>query len=73
MGTRNIVDMALASPIPEHTRVLFTSSIGAVSGWHDVSMPVPEEPIEDLLVCVGSGYGEAKCVAERVRSLSVNC
>jgi nucleoside-diphosphate-sugar epimerase len=68
-GTRNVVDVALASPTPEHTRVLFTSSIGAVSGWRDISKPVPEEPIEDPFVCIGSGYGEAKYVAERVRFL----
>ncbi|THH13951.1 hypothetical protein EW146_g6322 [Bondarzewia mesenterica] len=64
-GVRNIVDLALASPLPRPPRVVFISSVSAVRGWKKPE-PVPERVSEDPTVAVGSGYGESKWVGENI-------
>ncbi|KAL4248625.1 Adenylate-forming Reductase [Abortiporus biennis] len=64
-GVRNLVDFALGSPYTEPPRILFVSSIGV---FKNPSTPGPatEEPILDPAIVVGSGYGEAKWISERI-------
>ncbi|KAF8320368.1 acetyl-CoA synthetase-like protein [Clavulina sp. PMI_390] len=66
-ATRNLIDLALSSPNASSIRFLFTSSVGVFSGWDHPSDPVPEEPIGDPQVSVGTGYGESKYILDRVR------
>ncbi|KAG9023400.1 hypothetical protein FRB95_013135 [Tulasnella sp. JGI-2019a] len=61
-----LVRLALRSPHPSPPRILFTSSIGTLANWSSSLGPVPEEPLEDLHIAVGTGYGESKAVAEKI-------
>jgi nucleoside-diphosphate-sugar epimerase len=70
-GTRNLIDLALSGPDPSNTRFVFTSSVASVQGWDRSKGPVPEEVLKDARVAIGTGYGESKYVAERVRILYV--
>ncbi|KAI0040339.1 acetyl-CoA synthetase-like protein [Auriscalpium vulgare] len=64
-GVRNLVDFALDSPHSEPPRILFTSSIGVF--MNDTScISIPEVPIADPEISVGTGYGESKWAAETV-------
>jgi nucleoside-diphosphate-sugar epimerase len=63
---RNLIDFARSGPFSASTRFLFTSSIASAQSWRQKNGPFPEEVITDASVAVGSGYGEAKYVAERV-------
>lgn len=69
-GTRNLVDVALASPTPGRTRILFTSSVSAVGQLSSPAGGILEEPCLDPNASLGNGYGESKFVAERVRIFS---
>lgn len=60
-----LAHLALRSPHQHPPRILFTSSVATVSSW-SLPTPVPEEPLHDLRVAVGNGYGESKAVAERI-------
>ncbi|KAF7305562.1 PKS-PP domain-containing protein [Mycena chlorophos] len=67
-STRTLVDLARST---QHmTRILLTSSIASVHGWDPSRGPVPEEPMLDAQVAVGTGYGEGKYVAERILAAS---
>ncbi|KAF2472981.1 putative NRPS-like enzyme [Lindgomyces ingoldianus] len=66
-GLRSVIDWSYESP--KAPRILFISSIAAVGSWSKVypDQPViPEVPIQDCNVAMGMGYGESKCVAERI-------
>lgn len=66
-GLRNIIDWARNMPV--RPRIVFISSIAAVGNWSKVfpSQPrIPEIPITDTNVAMHMGYGESKCVGERV-------
>ena len=65
-STRNLIDLALASPHTSNLRFLFASSISSVQAWGQSRGAVPEDIPADEGVAVGSGYGEGKYVAERV-------
>lgn len=65
-GTRNLIDLARQSAIESGVRFLFTSSVGAASGWNPKLGPFPEELQLDASVAIGSGYGESKYISERV-------
>lgn len=45
---------------------MFTSSVGVTQSWPRERGAFPEEPQDDARWCIGSGYGEAKYVAEQV-------
>jgi thioester reductase-like protein len=66
-GTRNLLELAMASPHAAHVRMLFTSSIGVTQSWPRNGGSFPEELQADARWCVGSGYGESKYVCEQVR------
>ena len=67
-GTRNLLDMALASPRDPH--FVFTSSVSAAFSWGRSRGPVPEKLVELSGGVKGSiGYGQSKFVAEQVRAL----
>lgn len=57
--------LALRSPHFIPPRILFTSSVGAVSNWTSPN-PVPEEPLPDLRIALGNGYGESKAVSDKI-------
>ncbi|ETW81166.1 tridomain enzyme adenylation-thiolation-dehydrogenase [Heterobasidion irregulare TC 32-1] len=66
-GVREVVELALASPLAEPPRIVFVSSVSAVRGW-SMSSPIPETVIADPRIAVGNGYGESKWAAERIMS-----
>lgn len=61
----NLVHLALRSPLRSPPHILFTSSVGTLSNWTSSSF-VPEEPLTDLRISVGNGYGEGKEVGEKI-------
>ncbi|KAF8501962.1 hypothetical protein BU17DRAFT_58804 [Hysterangium stoloniferum] len=67
-GVRNLINLALASPLNLAPRFVFLSSIASSSNYR--SSPekplVPEEPIEDPSIPADQGYGQSKYVSERV-------
>jgi len=64
-GTRNLLDMALASPRDPH--FVFTSSVSAAFSWDRSRGPVPEKLVELSGGVKGSiGYGQSKFVAEQI-------
>ncbi|KII84556.1 hypothetical protein PLICRDRAFT_117723 [Plicaturopsis crispa FD-325 SS-3] len=65
-GTRNLIDFALASPHTSSIRFVFTSSVGSTQSWDRSRGPYPEEVQYDASYAIGSGYGEAKYVVERI-------
>ena len=71
-GTRALVDFARATSHADSLRFVFTSSVASAMSWDPKTQgPVPEELIEDPLMCVnGGGYGQGKFVAERVLAAS---
>ena len=65
-GTRNLVDLARASAYGSAVKFLFTSSVAQAISWDRSRGAYPEEVLLDPQFAVGSGYGEAKYVTERV-------
>ncbi|KAF2832434.1 putative NRPS-like enzyme [Ophiobolus disseminans] len=66
-GLRTIIDWSCTNP--QRSRIVFISSIAAVGEWSKVfpHEPItPEAQIADTNVAMHMGYGESKCVAERV-------
>ena len=70
-GSRNLVDLGLASPQSQNLRFLFTSSIGSAQSWDNANGPFPEEVQLDPSVAVGAGYGEGKYATERVSHILI--
>ncbi|KAI6156288.1 putative aminoadipate reductase [Pisolithus thermaeus] len=69
-GTRNLIDLALASKKTTKPRFMFTSSITSTQNWDKKSGRVPEDVIADVTVAVGTGYGASKYVSERMLGMS---
>ncbi|KAF8295666.1 acetyl-CoA synthetase-like protein [Clavulina sp. PMI_390] len=70
-ATRNLVNLALASPHGAgFVRTIFISSISALASWPLQNGPVPEGLIEDPAFSVGSGYGESKYVGEKILDIA---
>ncbi|KAF7303443.1 Acetyl-CoA synthetase-like protein [Mycena indigotica] len=65
-GTRNLVDLALATD----AKFMFTSSIASAQGWDRTKGAFPEELQLDAGVAVGNGYGESKYISERILAKS---
>lgn len=65
-GSRNLIELALKSSHASTIRFSFTSTISSVHSWDQSTGAVPEEPVSDSRLAVGSGYGESKFVVERV-------
>jgi nucleoside-diphosphate-sugar epimerase len=63
-ATRKLVDLAMTSPRSAHARVVFTSSISVARNWPAQQGLFPEEALETPVYSAGTGYGEAKFVAE---------
>ncbi|KAG2142363.1 hypothetical protein DEU56DRAFT_979550 [Suillus clintonianus] len=64
-GLRNLVDFAISSPWQVPPQLLFTSTVGVLSGLTS-SSPVEEALVHDPSISVGAGYIESKWVAEQV-------
>ncbi|KAI8996302.1 acetyl-CoA synthetase-like protein [Trametes punicea] len=64
-GARNLLDLALGSPLPGGPRVLFVSSISSLRNYSD-SRPAPESIDIEPELAVGSGYSESKWVTEQL-------
>ncbi|KAF4610095.1 hypothetical protein D9613_010628 [Agrocybe pediades] len=69
-ATRNLIDLARASSAAALTKFLFTSSVASALSWDRSKGAYPEEVLTDAKYAVGTGYGEAKYVAERTLSQS---
>ncbi|KAI6097310.1 putative aminoadipate reductase [Pisolithus croceorrhizus] len=69
-GTRNLIDLALASKKSTKSRFMFTSSITSAQNWDKKKGQVPEDVITDVTVAVGTGYGASKYVSERMVGMS---
>ncbi|KAF2441511.1 hypothetical protein P171DRAFT_523500 [Karstenula rhodostoma CBS 690.94] len=70
-GLRKIIDWARTTP--RQPRIVFISSIAAVGNWSKVftSEPqIPESRILDANVAMHMGYGESKCVGERILQIA---
>ncbi|KAJ7456929.1 acetyl-CoA synthetase-like protein [Mycena latifolia] len=63
-GVRNLVDLALASPLPSPPRFTFLSSVAVVAGWCDGA--APEASLDRPAVCLDQGYAHSKYVAEKI-------
>ncbi|KAI0327462.1 NAD(P)-binding protein, partial [Cubamyces sp. BRFM 1775] len=64
-GTRNLVKLALESPYKTPPSVIFVSSVGVFSNFEGAP-PALEAPLDDPVSAFGTGYSEAKWIAERV-------
>ncbi|KAL1598059.1 putative secondary metabolism biosynthetic enzyme [Paraconiothyrium brasiliense] len=67
LGLRNVIDWAANST--KRPRIVFISSIAAVGNWSKVfpsQAEIPEALISDASVAMHMGYGESKCVGERI-------
>ncbi|KAF4571529.1 putative PKS/NRPS-like protein biosynthetic cluster [Pleurotus pulmonarius] len=62
-GTRHLVDLALRSYRASPPKFIFVSSAGVFANATN-SGSIPEEPVLDSSVSVGTGYSESKWVAE---------
>ena len=69
-GTQHLVDFARTARHASSLKFLFTSSIASVSSWDQSKGKYPEDVVLDAKYAVGSGYGEGKYVAERVKHFS---
>ncbi|KAJ7321689.1 hypothetical protein DFH08DRAFT_1033697, partial [Mycena albidolilacea] len=69
-GTRNLIDLVWQSATESSIQFLFTSSIGAASGWNPKLGPFPEELQLNASVAIRSGYGESKYISERILAAS---
>ncbi|KAL9623093.1 MAG: hypothetical protein Q9160_002607 [Pyrenula sp. 1 TL-2023] len=70
-GLRNIIDWCNSSS--RFARIVFISSISSVGNWskiHQDQKTIPEYPIRDCNVALNLGYGESKCVAERILAVA---
>ncbi|KAH7882112.1 putative aminoadipate reductase [Phlebopus sp. FC_14] len=65
-GTRNLMDLALASGRSTKPRFLFTSSVASAQCWDKSKGAFPEEVQFDAGVAAGAGYGASKYVCERL-------
>ena len=66
-GLRNIINWSCQSS--QRPRIVFISSIAAVGQWSKVfpqEHRIPEAQITNNNVAMNMGYGESKCVAERI-------
>lgn len=66
IGSRNLIDFALAVKCSSKMRFVFTSSMASVQSWTKGGDLVPETSLSDASIAAGSGYGESKYVVERV-------
>ena len=70
-GIRSLIDWSIRSD--RNPRIMFIFSVFSIANWasvHNTSLRIPELPIQDTLVASKSGYGESKCVAERLLCLA---
>ncbi|KZT50215.1 NAD(P)-binding protein [Calocera cornea HHB12733] len=63
--TRSGLNLALKTQTPVPAQFIFTSSIGTVANWAKPG-PVPEAPLTDPGLAIGSGYSESKWVSEQL-------
>jgi len=64
-GLRRLIDFAISSPRQVSPRLLFTSTVGVLSGLTSSAI-VEEALVHDPSISVGSGYIESKWVAEHI-------
>ncbi|GJJ11568.1 putative NRPS-like protein biosynthetic cluster [Clathrus columnatus] len=64
-GVRNLIDLALVSPHTTTPRLLFTSSIGNVKLWANISA-VPESSFKNVDLVNSTGYNESKWISEQI-------
>ncbi|KAH0578600.1 hypothetical protein H2248_003740 [Termitomyces sp. 'cryptogamus'] len=64
-SSRHFIDLVRAGPNASQARFLFISSIASAQSWDDTRGPVIEDVVEPSSA-IGSGYGEAKFVVERM-------
>ena len=69
-GVRKLVDILASLTRP--VQLLFTSSVGAASGWDPLNGPVPERPLDNPRVAAGTGYAASKYVVEQVRFSAIS-
>ncbi|THU93668.1 acetyl-CoA synthetase-like protein [Dendrothele bispora CBS 962.96] len=63
-GVRNLVDLALSSPLYSQPQILFSSSVATILGWESDSY-IPETSLGPEYA-LGNGYSESKWVAEQI-------
>ncbi|KAJ7042934.1 acetyl-CoA synthetase-like protein [Mycena alexandri] len=68
-GVRNLVDLALSSPLPAPAHFIFLSSIAVVgrpANTDSESPPAPEVALTSPASCLPQGYAHAKYAAEKI-------
>ncbi|GJE93768.1 hypothetical protein PsYK624_099290, partial [Phanerochaete sordida] len=63
-GTRRLVDVCAGAA--RGARLVFVSSVSAAQDWDVARGPVPEAPLADPALSVGTGYGSSKFVGENL-------
>ncbi|KAI0332192.1 acetyl-CoA synthetase-like protein [Cubamyces sp. BRFM 1775] len=64
-ATRNLIDLVISSPFRRAPTMLFVSSIGVFRNYQGHA-PAPETTLDDPGSPFGSGYPEAKWIAEHI-------
>ncbi|CDO76172.1 hypothetical protein BN946_scf185034.g5 [Trametes cinnabarina] len=64
-GARNLIDLALKSPIPGGPSLLFVSSVSSMANY-SADVPIPEVLDFGPELALGTGYGESKWVTEQI-------
>ncbi|EMD37730.1 hypothetical protein CERSUDRAFT_94730 [Gelatoporia subvermispora B] len=64
-GVRHIINLASGSPRTYSPSITFTSSISSLRSYQTPE-PAAEKHFDDPRVCIGSGYGESKWIAEQL-------
>lgn len=64
-SVRNLIDLGLHAPL---SKFIFISSVAVAQSWSREEGKIPEGVLEAKMA-IGSGYGEAKYVGERVSAL----
>ncbi|KAG5724635.1 L-aminoadipate-semialdehyde dehydrogenase [Termitomyces sp. T112] len=65
-SSRNLIDLIRQSPNVFRARFVFISTVASIQSWDDSCGPVPEDIPENISYALGSGYGEAKYIVERL-------
>lgn len=66
VGIRNLIDVSLSTHRAKHPRIIFLSSVSAVSNYAGPDDTIPEVLFDDVSVALSQGYAQAKYVAERI-------
>ena len=65
-GIRSVIDLSLSTYRARLPRIVFLSSVSAVSNYAGPEDTIPEATFDDPSVSLNQGYGQGKYLAERM-------